>query len=123
MAWDSSRPVPWKRLAIEWLVIAVVVGTISFFVTKNNRAANYLTIVLAGPIYIGFGALLAKLGYARKSVKQLRAEDAAKQAQKDRDARAAGAPSGPRPKPAPTSRTSTGPSNRPANRPANKKKR
>lgn len=116
MAWDSSRPVPWKRLAIEWLVIAVVVGGISFFVTENNRAANYLTIVLAGPIYIGFGALLAKLGYARKSLKELRAEDAARQAQKARAAGASGTPTGPRPKPAPTSRTSTGPSNRPANK-------
>ncbi len=120
MAWDQSRPVPWKRLAIEWLVIAVVVGAISFFVTKNNRAANYLTIVLAGPLYIGFGALLAKLGYARKSVKQLRAEEAARQEQKARETARGGGTAGPRPKPAPTSRTSSGPTNRPSNK---KKKR
>jgi hypothetical protein len=116
MAWDSSRPVPWKRLAIEWLVIAIVVGAISFFVSKNHRAANYLTIVMAGPIYVGFGALLAKLGYARKTVKELRAEDAARQAQTARSTTASGAPPGPRPKPAPTSRTSSGPANRPANK-------
>jgi hypothetical protein len=119
MAWDSSRPVPWKRLAIEWLVIAIVVGAISFFVSKNHRAANYLTIVIAAPIYIGFGALLAKFGYARKTVKELRAEDAARQAAKAREAATAGS-TAPRPKPAPTSRTSAGPSNRPANK---KKKR
>jgi len=114
MAWDSTRPVPWKRLMIEWLVIGVVVALVSWFATDNRKPENYISIVLAGGIYVGFGALLAKLGYARKSLKQLRAETAAQQA-----ARSA-APSGAmnRPKPAPTKRTSTGPSNRP-----NRKKR
>ncbi len=115
MAWDSSRPVPWKRLATEWVVIAVVVGGISFFVTENTRAANYLTIVLAGPLYIGFGAIVAKFGYARKTVKQLRAETEAELARK---AAATPTTASARPRPAPTSRTSSGPSNR-----SNRKKR
>lgn len=117
MAWDSSRPVPWKRLLIEWAVIAVVVGAISFFVTDNNRAANYLTIVLAGPVYVGFGAVIAKFGYARKTVKELRAETEAELARKAAAAPAATSTAA-RARPAPTSRTSSGPSNRP-----NKKKR
>ena len=74
MAWDSTRPVPWKRLMIEWLVIGVVVALVSWFATDNRKPENYISIVLAGGIYVGFGALLAKLGYARKSLKQLRAE-------------------------------------------------
>jgi len=114
MAWDSTRPVPWKRLMIEWLVIGVVVALVSWFVTDNRRPENYISIVLAGGIYVGFGALLAKLGYARKSLKQLRAETAAQQAARS----AASTGSANRPKPAPTKRTSTGPSNRP-----NRKKR
>ncbi len=115
MAWDSSRPVPWKRLFTEWVVIAVVVGGISFFVTENHRAANYFTILLAGPVYVGFGAVIAKFGYARKTVKELRAETEAELARK---AAAAPAATATRARPAPTSRTSSGPSNRP-----NKKKR
>lgn len=110
MAWDSSRPVPWKRLIIEYLVIGVVIAVVALMVSKDRRAANYWTIALAAPIYIGFGYVLAKFGYARKSLAQVRAEAAAAQAQK-----AAAAPrSAARPKPAPTSRTSSGPSNRPA---------
>ncbi len=116
MAWDSSRPVPWKRLATEWVVIAVVVGAISFFVSENHRAANYLTIIVAGPVYVGFGAVVAKFGYARKTVKELRAETEAELARKA--AAAPAATTAARPRPAPTSRTASGPSNRP-----NKKKR
>lgn len=109
MAWDSTRPVPWKRLMIEWIIIGVVVALVSWFVTDNRKPENYISIILAGGIYVGFGALLAKLGYTRKSLKQLRSETAAQQAA--RSAATHGA--GPRPKPAPTKRTSTGPSNRP----------
>ena len=109
MAWDSTRPVPWKRLMIEWIIIGVVVALVSWFVTDNRKPENYISIILAGGIYVGFGALLAKLGYARKSLKQLLSETAAHQAA--RSAATHGA--GPRPKPAPTKRTSTGPSNRP----------
>lgn len=110
MAWDSTRPVPWKRLMVEWLVIGVVVALVSWFVTDNRRPENYISIVLAGGIYVGFGALLAKLGYARKSLKQLRAETAAQQAARS----SAGSVSHSRPKPPPTKRTSTGHSNRPS---------
>lgn len=113
MAWDGSRTVPWKRLTIEWTVVAVVVASVSYFVTDNRQLASYLTIVLAGVVYVGFGAILAKFGYARKTLAQLRAETAAAAPSKA----AAPAP-GARSKPAPTSRTSTGPSQRP-----NKKKR
>jgi hypothetical protein len=110
MAWDSSRPVPWKRLVIEYLVIGIVIAIVALMVTKDRRAANYWTIAMAAPIYLGFGYVLAKLGYARKSLAQVREEAAAAQAKKA----AAAPPSGARPKPAPTSRTSTGSSNRPA---------
>lgn len=113
MAWDSSRPVPWKRLIIEYLVIGAVIAVVAMFVGKDRQAANYWTILLAGPVYIGFGYVLAKFGYARKTLAQVRAEAAAAQAAKAAAGgqRAAGAA---RPKPAPTSRTSSGPSSRPA---------
>lgn len=112
MRWDSTRHVPWQRLMKEWVVIGLVVAAISWFVTDNHKPESYIAIVLAGGIYVLFGALLAKLGYARKTFKELRAEAAAA------PVRRVGTPSAARPKPAPTSRTSTGPSNRP-----NKKKK
>ena len=62
MAWDASRPVPWKRLSIEWTVVAVVVAGLSYFVTHNRQLSSYITIVLAGAVYVGFGAILAKFG-------------------------------------------------------------
>jgi hypothetical protein len=114
MRWDSRRPVPWRRLFNEWLVIGLVVLIVSWVFLKNHNAGTVVSVLLAGFVYVGFGAILAKLGYARKTLKQARAEAASRQA------RTAGAPSGAaaRPRPAPTRRTSTGPSNRP-----NRKKR
>jgi len=113
MAWDSARPVPWKRLLIEWAVIRAIVAAVSYFGTKNHRIESYISILLAGFVYLGVGAVLAKLGYARKSLKQIRTETASRQA-------AAPTAAAVRGRPAPTGRTSTGPSNRPKKK---KKKR
>jgi hypothetical protein len=101
LAWNANNPVPWKRLAKEWLVIGVVVAIISLVVAENRSVASYLTILLGGVVYVGFGALLAKFGYQRKTLRQLRAEAAAQ------PPRVVGRTSTPstRTKPAPTSRT------------------
>jgi hypothetical protein len=105
MKWNAARPVPWKRLFIEWAVIGVVVGIGALLFTKNTTASSYLSILFGGVVYVGFGALLAKLGYQRKTLKQMRAEAAAAP---PRQVGRTAAPAA-RPKPAPTSRTSTGP--------------
>ena len=107
MAWDSTRPVPWKRLTIAWVVIGLIVAAVSWFGTDNHRAESYISILLAGFVYLGVGAVLAKFGYARKSLKQIRTETAARQAVSSTASTAV------RGRPAPTRRTSTGPSNRP----------
>ncbi len=107
MAWDSTRPVPWKRLLIEWAVIGIVIAAVSYFGTNNHRAESYISIFLAGFVYLAVGAVLAKFGYARKSLKQIRTETTARQAASNTASPAI------RARPAPTSRTSTGPSNRP----------
>ncbi len=104
MAWNSANPVAWKRLFIEWAVIGGVVAGVSLFVTDNRKAASYFAIILGGVVYIGLGGVLAKFGYQRKTLRQIRAEAAAA------PARSVGrnpSPSG-RPRPAPTSRTSGG---------------
>lgn len=105
MAWESSRPVPWKRLMVQWVVIGILVAFVSFAFTDNRDAGSYLSIFLAGFVYVGLGAVLAKFGYTQKSLQQIRAEAAAA------PPRTVGATS--RAKPAPTKRTSTGPSQQP----------
>jgi amino acid permease len=99
--------VPWRRLFIEWVVIGAVVVVISLVVTKNRSLSSYLTVLFGGLVYVGFGAVLAKFGYARKTLAQMRTEAAA-------PARSSGGTSSSSAsKPAPTRRTSTGPSQRP----------
>ncbi|MBK8333204.1 MAG: hypothetical protein IPL07_12670 [Acidimicrobiaceae bacterium] len=86
MAWKSANPVAWKRLCIEWAVIGTVVAVVSLVATDNRNAGSYLTILLGGFVYVAFGAVLAKFGYQRKTLKQIRAEAAAAQGRQGRSA-------------------------------------
>ena len=117
MAWDASRPVPWKRLWTEWAAIGIIVALVAYFISHNHKPGSYIGIVLAGLVYVAFGAVLAKFGYSRKTLRQMRAEAAAAPPrQVGRTSRRTGtttAGASTRPKPAPTKRTSSGPSNRP----------
>lgn len=99
MKWDSSRPVPWKRLCIEWTVVAGIVAIVSLLVTENRTANSYFALAFGGVIYLAVGALMAKLGYQRKTLQQVRADVAAA------PPRTVG---GSRPRPAPTKRTAGG---------------
>ena len=107
MAWNSANPVAWKRLFIEWLVIGAVVAFVSLFITGNRQPGSYVAILLGGIVYLGLGGILAKFGYQRKTLKQIRAEAAATP---PRRVGSTVAPSV-RPRPAPTSRTSGGHAN------------
>ena len=108
MAWDSTRPVPWQRLVRDW---SIYVGLMSivFVVLYRDRlsAGPFIGLLISGPLFVVFGAVLAKFGYQRKSFRQLRSETAERQ-------RTEAATSSPdatvRSRPAPTKRTSTGPS-------------
>lgn len=129
MAWDSTRPVPWQRLVREWLVyVAVMVAVMLILLRDRPLAGAMIGLAASGPLYLGIGFVLAKFGYQRKSLRELRNE-AATGGSDRRSRRATGRPDddradgeggvpGPRPKPAPTSRTgaSTG-------RPGGKRKR
>ena len=105
MAWNSANPVAWKRLFIEWLVIGAVVAFVSLFITGNRQPESYIAILLGGIVYLAMGGVLAKFGYQRKTLKQIRAEAAAAP---PRQVGSTATRSG-RPRPAPTSRTSSGP--------------
>ena len=109
MAWDSNRPVPWKRLIKEWAIYAGIMAAILIIVFRD--AGRLLPIlgglIISGPIYFLFGAVLAKFGYQRKTLSEMRTPRAAPSGSSTSPEPAA------RAKPAPTRRTSTGPSNRP----------
>ena len=108
MSWDSLRPVPWKRLSIEWAVVAAIIAVVSYAATDNRSPSSYVALLLGGAVYLMVGGMMAKFGYQRKTLKQMRAEvAAAPQRAVGRQAASTG-----RPKPAPTKRTSGGPGQR-----------
>jgi len=106
MAWDASRRVPWRRLLGEWLVVTVVIAALFALVFHVDKAESYVGLLIGGVMYVAIAALLAKFGYQRATLKDLRAAPSAATAERT------GTPTA-RPKPAPTRRTSTGPSQRP----------
>jgi hypothetical protein len=122
MAWDSTRPIPWQRLLREWAIYGSILAVVIFIARRNDlQAGQFVWLILSFPIYIGFGALLAKFGYQRKTLKDLRAETARRNAEASSVRSVASSTTG-RPKPAPTKRTSTGPGSRTSNRPGNRSK-
>ncbi len=116
MGWDAARPVPYRRLVKEWLIYAGVMTVILAFVF---RGADRLLPILGGllaslPLYLMFGYALAKFGYTRKTLADMktpRASSGSSSSTADDEVAT-------RARPAPTKRTSTGP-----NRPAGKSKR
>ena len=104
MGWDASRPVPWRRLAKEWVIYAgIMTVVLAVLFRDGDRFLPILGgLLVSGPLYLTLGYLLAKFGYQRKTLADLKTPRAATAAPGDE----AGAP---RARPAPTRRTSTGP--------------
>lgn len=115
MAWDSSRPVPWQRLIREWLVYAAIMTAVFvIFFRGDNVLGAIAGVLISGPLYLGFGAVMAKFGYQRTRLKDVRR---ASTGARD-DTSAPTDTEAPRAKPAPTSRTAGG-----GNRPKSSNKR
>lgn len=123
MAWDASRPVPWQRLTREWLLYVGVMAVLFVLVFRTTSLLGIIAgLLVSGPLYLAFGYVLAKFGYQRKTLKQLRSEAPVRGSKRgskrsSTDDRSA-SPGGPRPKPAPTSRTGGG-----TQRPSSKRRR
>ena len=116
MAWDSSRPVPWGRLAREWLVyVAVMAVVFVLFLRDTVTTGSIVGLFASLPMYLIAGYVLAKFGYQRKTLRDLKS--AARPAPSTSSSSSSASV---RSKPARTSRTSTGPSQ---HRPNNKRKR
>lgn len=93
----------------EWVIYALIMAVVFVLFFSDGGLLGALAGLLAsGPLYLALGAVLAKLGYQRKSIKEMRRERTSPPEPSD-DERT----SRPRERPAPTRRTSTGPSNRP----------
>jgi hypothetical protein len=87
----------------EWLVyVAIMLVVLALFFRNQSLLGVVAGLLVSGPLYLGFGYVLAKLGYQRKSWGELRSQNA-------RGKKGTGSPAapaaGPRPKPAPTKRT------------------
>ena len=109
MAWDSSRPVPWQRLTREWLLYVGVMAVLFVVFFRTTSLFGILAgLLVSGPMYLLFGYVLAKFGYQRKSLRQLRAETPSRNSKSSKSATTDSDPLRPRPKPAPTSRTGGG---------------
>lgn len=84
---------------------AAIMGAVFLvFFRRDNMIGAIAGMLVSGPLYLGVGAVLAKFGYTRKSIKDLRAESK----QPTERAAASPSPDQPRGKPAPTSRTAGG---------------
>jgi hypothetical protein len=117
MAWNMSRPVPWKRLMREWVIYAAIMGVVFLLIFNDGNTIGALAgVLVSGPLYLGFGWVLAKFGYQRKTMKELRTPQAGRSRSDSDDDEDDDAPTTKRPV-APTSRTAGG-----GNRPPSKKK-
>ena len=102
MAWDSARPVLWKRFAKEGVAFAVGMTAIMYLLAGQRDSGSYLGVLFGALMYVGVVGLMAKFGYVRKTLAELRAEAAAKPPRQV--GRTAAAPST-RARPVPTKRT------------------
>lgn len=112
MAWDPTRPVPWRRLTREWLLyVAIMFVVVLAFFRDQSMLGIVAGLIISLPLYLGFGYVLAKFGYQRKTWGELRDANRAEgratggaSTKRSRGASADDSP-GPRPKPPPTRRT------------------
>lgn len=100
----------------EWLIYVGIMAAIFVLFFRDNGLVGILGGLLAsGPIYLAIGYVLAKLGFQRKHLKELR--DEARAGRAESAAEPPDPVDRPRPKPPPTKRTGGGSrQNRPAKR-------
>ena len=104
---------PWQRLIREWLIyVGIMVGVLAIFFRDSGIAGAIAGLLVSGPLYLLFGFVMAKLGYQRRSLKEM----GTPRAKSSDDDDAAEASTESRGRPAPTRRTSGG-GNRPKSKP------
>jgi hypothetical protein len=128
MAWDSKRPVPWRRLGIYLAIYALAMVGITTLSGKADLGQLVRSLVVGVPIAGLAVVVLAKFGYllpilkGREVLAAERAERlAARQAARGGNTPAVEAVEGPRARPPVTRRTATGHSQHPNRKPARKR--
>jgi uncharacterized membrane protein YGL010W len=92
-----------------------MVGVLLFLV-RDNVIGALAGVLVSGPLYLALGTVLAKFGYRRKTMAELRADrESSKQAAREEEQQQQTESRG---RPPPTSRTSGG-----SNRPKSKRRR
>ena len=67
MGWDANRKAPVRQLVREWLIYIAIVSLVFIaFFFDSLSAGTFVGLALSGPVYVGFGALMAKFGYQRQ---------------------------------------------------------
>jgi hypothetical protein len=94
----------------EWVIYAVFMSLLFALFFRDRGLAGALSgLLVSGPLYLGLGAVLAKLGLQRKSISQVRKEraTAGQTGSSSTKSSAGNSESAPRPRPAPTRRTAS----------------
>ncbi|MFT4774763.1 MAG: hypothetical protein ACI9ME_002075, partial [Ilumatobacter sp.] len=82
--------VPWKRLTREWVIYAAIMSVVFLFVFNDGNPVGAIAgVLVSGPMYLGLGWVLAKIGYQRKTMKEMRsaqpsADDAGKKGKRSK---------------------------------------
>lgn len=100
----------------EWTIYALIMTAVLFLLVRDNIVGAIAGVLISGPLYLAFGAVLAKFGYQRKTMRDLRAERESTNVERSESGSASS--DAPRKRPPPTSRTQTG-----TNRPKSKRRR
>jgi hypothetical protein len=96
----------------EWAIYAAIMAAVFLIFFRGSNVVGAIAgVLVSGPLYLGLGAVLAKFGYQRRSLKEMRTPRADSPVDDDD-------PSPQRRAPTPTKRTSGG-----RNRPTSKQKR
>jgi hypothetical protein len=114
MAWDSHRPVPWKRVLTPFLLYAVVAVALFSVLGGGFQLGLLVGVASGGAMYAGIAVVMIKFGWNPPMFqsRQERAETAARNAERRAAKQAAkhgGTPTASgRAKPPPTRRTNAG---------------
>jgi len=106
--------VPWQRLVREWLIyVGIMVAVLVVFFRDSGIVGAIAGLLVSGPLYLLFGFVMAKLGYQRRSLREMGTPRAKSSNDADTSGESSSAERG---RPAPTRRTSGG-GNRPKSKP------
>jgi len=102
----------------EWLIyVAIMAAVLAVFFRDSGMVGALAGLLVSGPLYLLFGFVMAKLGYQRRSLREMGTPRADSRTSDD-DAVDDSAPPSERRRPAPTRRTSGG-----GNKPKSKSRR